>query len=96
LEHFQTYEELPRGKRLVKTGQQVSEKAIGGTIIQAYNPTRKNWGNIMLLSVLLIVECECSLSSARQLAQIGLYALFAKDYALILQDRNIEIARGGI
>jgi hypothetical protein len=34
--------------------------------------------------------------SVQQLAQTGLCTLFTEDYALILQDGNIEIARGGI
>jgi hypothetical protein len=51
---------------------------------------------VTLSNILYVVECECSLLSVRQLAQTGLCTLFTEDYALILQDRNIEIARGGI
>jgi hypothetical protein len=97
-EYFQTYEELSDGKRIVETAtrQKVSAKGIGNAVIQVYNPTKKKDEFVTLLNVLYVVECECSLLSVRQLAQTRLCTLFTKDYALILQDRNIEIARGGI
>jgi hypothetical protein len=97
-EHFQTYEELSDGKRIVEraTGQKVSAKGIGNAVIQVYNPTKKKDEFVTLSNVLHVVECECSLLSVRQLAQTGLCTLFTEDYALILQDGNIEIARGGI
>jgi hypothetical protein len=97
-EHFQTYEELSDGKRIVETatGQKVSAKGIGNAIIQVYNPTKKKDEFVTLSNVLHAVECKCSLLSVRQLAQTGLCTLFTEDYALIPQDGNIEIARAGI
>jgi hypothetical protein len=97
-EQFQTYKELSDGKQIVATaiGQTVSAKGIRTVVIQVYHPIKKKDKFVILSNILHVVECKCSLLSVWQLAQTGLGTLFTEDYALILQDGNIEIARGGI
>jgi hypothetical protein len=83
-EHFQAYEELSNGKRIVETatGQKVSAEGIGNAIIKVYNQTKKKDEFVTLSNVLHVVECECSLLSVWQLAQTRLCTLFTEDYAL--------------